>query len=71
MINSRIQSNRNLREFGKRLSAYRIAAGISRDNLAKSISVSPQHIWRLEINTFGTLPGKEKGRHSEKHSSFK
>jgi DNA-binding XRE family transcriptional regulator len=48
MINSRIQSSKNLREFGKRLSAYRTATGISRNNLAKSISVSPQHIWRLE-----------------------
>jgi transcriptional regulator with XRE-family HTH domain len=48
MTNSRVQSNKNLREFGKRLWAYRDAKGISRNNLAKSICVSPQHIWRLE-----------------------
>lgn len=40
--------NDNLREFGKRLTTYREAAGISRKKLANVIGVSQQHVWRLE-----------------------
>ncbi len=42
---------KNLREFGRKLSAYREAEGMSRNALANSIQVSPEHIWRLE-NSF-------------------
>jgi DNA-binding XRE family transcriptional regulator len=43
-----IQTTRNLRDFGKRLSLHRETAGISRSELATQADVSQEHIWRLE-----------------------
>ena len=40
--------DKDLRLFGKRLSAYRDSQGLSRLALASSASVSQEHIWRLE-----------------------
>jgi transcriptional regulator with XRE-family HTH domain len=42
------QETKNLRDFGKRLTFYREAEGLSRIALANTIGVSPEHIWRLE-----------------------
>jgi transcriptional regulator with XRE-family HTH domain len=40
--------SKNLREFGRRLTAYREASGMSRLCLANVADVSQEHIWRLE-----------------------
>lgn len=53
MMSSRYASTRDLREFGRRLMAYREAAGISRKKLANLVGVSQQHIWRLEYGFRG------------------
>jgi DNA-binding XRE family transcriptional regulator len=42
---------KNLRDFGRKLIAYREAEGMSRNALANNVNVSPEHIWRLE-NSF-------------------
>jgi transcriptional regulator with XRE-family HTH domain len=42
---------KNLRDFGRKLIAYREAEGMSRNALADTVNVSPEHIWRLE-NSF-------------------
>ena len=47
-MSSHKELTRDLREFGRRLTAYREAAGISRKKLANVVGVSQQHIWRLE-----------------------
>jgi transcriptional regulator with XRE-family HTH domain len=41
-------NTRNLRDFGKRLIAYRTSRGMSRNTLADLVQVSQEHIWRLE-----------------------
>ena len=48
MKSSHKNPNAELREFGRRLTTYREAAGISRKNLADTAGISTQHIWRLE-----------------------
>ena len=48
MINSHKNPMDDLREFGRRLTTYREAAGISRKKLANAVGVSQQHVWRLE-----------------------
>jgi len=40
--------SKDLRDFGRRLTAYRNAEGKSRTNLADIVGVSQEHIWRLE-----------------------
>lgn len=40
--------DKDLRLFGKRLTAYRDSLGLSRLALASSVNVSQEHIWRLE-----------------------
>jgi DNA-binding XRE family transcriptional regulator len=45
------QETKNLRGFGRKLAAYRESEGMSRNALANAVSVSPEHIWRLE-NSF-------------------
>ncbi|MBN1188771.1 MAG: helix-turn-helix transcriptional regulator [Dehalococcoidales bacterium] len=45
------QETRNLCDFGRKLIVYRESAGMSRNVLAGSANVSPEHIWRLE-NSF-------------------
>jgi transcriptional regulator with XRE-family HTH domain len=42
------QPNKDLRVFGKRLTAHRDSQGLSRMALACSVNVSQEHIWRLE-----------------------
>jgi DNA-binding XRE family transcriptional regulator len=48
MESSEKKQDRDLREFGRKLMAYREAAGISRKKLAKIVGISQQHVWRLE-----------------------
>ena len=48
MINSHKNPMDDLREFGRRLTTYREAAGISRKKLANTVGVSQQHVWRVE-----------------------
>jgi transcriptional regulator with XRE-family HTH domain len=48
MINSHKNPTDDLREFGRRLTTYREAAGISRKKLANTVGVSQQHVWRVE-----------------------
>jgi transcriptional regulator with XRE-family HTH domain len=42
------QPGKDLRLFGKRLTAYRDSQGLSRMSLASCVNVSQEHIWRLE-----------------------
>ena len=48
MKSSHTNLSKDLREFGRRLTTFREAAGISRKNLANAVGVSQQHIWRME-----------------------
>lgn len=40
--------NKNLRDFGKKLTYHREAQEMTRIALANSVNVSQEHIWRLE-----------------------
>ncbi len=39
---------KSLRDFGRSLTSYRQALGMSRINLANKVNVTQEHIWRLE-----------------------
>ena len=43
-----LQPSKDLRFFGKSLTAYRKSQGLSRFALAKTVNVSQEHIWRIE-----------------------
>jgi transcriptional regulator with XRE-family HTH domain len=48
MANFKQPINKNLRDFGKRLTVYREAEGMTRSGLANKVRVTQEHIWRLE-----------------------
>ena len=42
------QKTKSLRDFGRSLTSYRQAEGMSRIALANTVNVTQEHIWRLE-----------------------
>jgi hypothetical protein len=57
------QPSKDLRVFGKRLTAHRDSQGLSRMALAGSVNVSQEHIWRLKnVVDAGRTPANDQER---------